>query len=468
MALNPFFLKGSAGEQRLVQDLINEQLRMFGVEITYLPRKIVNRDNIFREVESSKFDDNFLLEAYVNTYEGYTGAGDIMTKFGMSLKDELVVTISKERWEDFIAPFLVSMSSTSDEIVVEGRPREGDLIYFPLGKRIFEIKFVEHEKPFYQLKKNYVYTLTCQLFRPEDEILDTGIEEIDDTFDTDFNLRTLTLVASGSTATAYAGIITSGGVNQIIVTNRGERYLTAPTVAISSSPTAGGTAVGIATLLSGLTNCDGTDIGEKVQGIYVTNPGRDYTDNPGIVILPTGDDGGVGAAASTRISDDVVGVVTISSGGSGYTTAPTVSFSSPGIGTTATAIAVVSSGGTISHVYVTHAGAGYTVAPTITIGDPYMAGTGTYIDNETVTGSSSGITALVKTWNAVSGELVISNSTGDFVMGENITGEESGAVYQLKVEQTDNTVDEYPSNLEIENAADDILDFSESNPFGTP
>ena len=125
-------------------------------------------------------------------------------------------------------------------------------------------------------------------------------------------------------------------------------------------------------------------------------------------------------------------------------------------------------GGTISHVYVTHAGAGYTVAPTITIGDPYMAGTGTYIDNETVTGSSSGITALVKTWNAVSGELVISNSTGDFVMGENITGEESGAVYQLKVEQTDNTVDEYPSNLEIENAADDILDFSESNPFGTP
>ena len=118
MALNPFFLKGSAGEQRLVQDLINEQLRMFGVEITYLPRKIVNRDNIFREVESSKFDDNFLLEAYVNTYEGYTGAGDIMTKFGMSLKDELVVTISKERWEDFIAPFLVSMSETSDEILV--------------------------------------------------------------------------------------------------------------------------------------------------------------------------------------------------------------------------------------------------------------------------------------------------------------------------------------------------------------
>ena len=166
-----------------------------------------------------------------------------------------------------------------------------------------------------------------------------------------------------------------------------------------------------------------------------------------------------------------MGVVTISSGGSGYTTAPSVTFSEPGaagVGTTATAIAVVSSGGTISHVYVTHAGSGYVSNPTITIGPPYMAGEGTFIDNETVIGSSSSITALVKTWNAVSGELVISNSTGDFVMGENITGSESGAVYQLKVEETDNTVDEYPNNLNIENAADSILDFSESNPFGTP
>ena len=464
MALNPYFIQGTSGEQNLVQDLINEQLKMYGVEVYYLPRQYATTDNVIKEVIQSEFNYSYPIEAYVDNFDGYGDNTVMLSKFGIQAENDLTVTISKERFENYISPLIKNLPN----VELSTRPKEGDLIYFPLGDRLFEIKFVEHEKPFYQLKKNYVYTLTCQLFRPEDEILDTGIEEIDDTFDTDFNLRTLTLVASGSTATAYAGIITSGGVNQIIVTNRGERYLTAPTVAISSSPTAGGTAVGIATLLSGLTNCDGTDIGEKVQGIYVTNPGRDYTDNPGIVILPTGDDGGVGAAASTRISDDVVGVVTISSGGSGYTTAPTVSFSSPGIGTTATAIAVVSSGGTISHVYVTHAGAGYTVAPTITIGDPYMAGTGTYIDNETVTGSSSGITALVKTWNAVSGELVISNSTGDFVMGENITGEESGAVYQMKVEQTDNTVDEYPSNLEIENAADDILDFSESNPFGTP
>ena len=117
---------------------------------------------------------------------------------------------------------------------------------------------------------------------------------------------------------------------------------------------------------------------------------------------------------------------------------------------------------------MSYAGAGYTVAPTITIGSPYMAGTGDFIDNETVTGSQSTKTALVKTWNAVTGVLVISNTTGDFIAGEDITGAESGAAYQLKSEQLDNTVSEYPDNLEIETQADSILDFSEKNPFGTP
>ena len=464
MALNPFFIQGTSGEQSLVQDLINEQLRMYGVECYYLPRQYATTDNVIKEVISSDFNYSYPIEAYVENYEGYGDNVVMLSKFGIQAENELTVTISKERFENYISPLIKNLPN----VELSTRPKEGDLIYFPLGDRLFEIKFVEHEKPFYQLKKNYVYTLTCQLFRPEDEILDTGIEEIDDTFDTDFNLRTLTVVAAGTTATASAGIVTTGGVNQIIITDRGERYLSAPTVAISSSPRIGGQAVGISTLLSGITNCDGTDIGEKVQGIYITNPGIGYTDNPGIVILPVDGDDGVGAAATTRISDNVVGVVTITSGGSGYTTAPSVTISGPGIGTTATAIATVSSGGTISNVYVTYAGAGYTVAPTITIGDPYMAGTGTYENNETITGSSSGVTAIVKTWNAVSGEIVISNSTGDFVEGENITGSDSGAVYQLKTEEDDNTVDEYPSNLEIENAADDILDFIEKNPFGTP
>ena len=143
MALNPFFLQGSQSEQRLVQDLINEQLMIYGVEVTYIPRKMVNRSTVIEEVTASKFDDNFLLEAYVNTYEGYGGQGDIMTKFGVSLRDELTLTISKERFEDFISAFLEVLPD--DEVDVYTRPREGDLIYFPLGSRLFEVKFVEHE-----------------------------------------------------------------------------------------------------------------------------------------------------------------------------------------------------------------------------------------------------------------------------------------------------------------------------------
>ena len=108
MALNPHFLQGSRGEQRLVQSLINEHLKIYGVEVTFIPRKFVNQSTILEEVTASKFDDNFLIEAYVDNYDGYAGAGDVLTKFGMSLRDEVTLTISKERFEEFIAPFMDS------------------------------------------------------------------------------------------------------------------------------------------------------------------------------------------------------------------------------------------------------------------------------------------------------------------------------------------------------------------------
>ena len=114
MALNPFFLQGTASEQRLVQDLINEHLQFHGVEVTYIPRKYVNRKTIIEEVQTSQFDDNFAIEAYVNNFDGYSGAGDILTKFGVSVRDELMLTISKERFEDFIAPFMAGQDDGTD------------------------------------------------------------------------------------------------------------------------------------------------------------------------------------------------------------------------------------------------------------------------------------------------------------------------------------------------------------------
>ena len=131
MALNPFFLKGSSSEQRLIQDLVNEQLSMFGLDVTYIPRKFISKpDDVLNEVQSSKFDDNFTIEAYVNNYDGYGGSGDVLTKFGMSLKDEVTLTISKDRFEDFIAPFMGGLDDGTGEgeIILSTRPREGDLI----------------------------------------------------------------------------------------------------------------------------------------------------------------------------------------------------------------------------------------------------------------------------------------------------------------------------------------------------
>ena len=187
MALNPFFLQGSKTEQFLLQDVINEQLKIYGIDVFYLPRKIFKTDNIIREVQSSKFDDSFILEAYLNNYEGYNPNSDLMTKFGLRLTNEVSLTISRERFEEFITPFLEGISSGIQEGLITdytfedlvNRPKEGDLIYFPLGERLFEIKRVESEKPFYQLGKNYTYELSCELYEYENELIETSIDEVD-------------------------------------------------------------------------------------------------------------------------------------------------------------------------------------------------------------------------------------------------------------------------------------------------
>ena len=461
--LNPFFLQGSSGEQNLVQDLINEQLRMYGVEVHYIPRQYITSNTVLREVIDSEFNHAYPIEAYINNFDGYGDNTQLLSKFGIQATNEINLIISQERFTDYISPLMANLPN----VRLSTRPKEGDLIYFPLGKRLFEVKFVEHEKPFYQLQKNYVYELRCELFRYEDEDIDTGIETIDELVEDAGNIQTLTLIGGGTTATASLGIV-DGAVMTVNITNRGEGYRYPPRVAFSAAPTGGETAVGIATLLGDLTNCDGTQVGSKVQGVQIINPGFGYTVAPGIAFIGLSTDPGVGAAASTVIGNGSVGVVTLTDPGSGYVVAPTVTIASPGIGTTARAIALVSAAGTITGIRLTNAGAGYTEAPTITIGDPALGGTGNFIDGETVTGSQSGVTARVKTWNSSTNKLNITEVTGDFVPGETITGGTSGASYQLSVYEENNIVGAFPDNDTIQNEADAILDFSEKNPFGTP
>ena len=259
--LNPFFQQGSKSEQNLIQDLINEQLKIFGVEVYYLPRKYVTSKTVIKEVIESKFDNAFPIEAYVDTYDGYNGLGTLMSKFGIQELDDLTITISKERFESYISPLIKNIA----DIELSTRPKEGDLIYFPLGDRLFEIKYVEHEKPFYQLQKNYVYQLTCELFRYEDEVIDTNIDDIDDNVVDSGFIQTLTLVGSAVTATATAQIF-NGGVRRIILSNRGSGYTSVPTVAISSAPSGGLTATGIATMISGIIDCEGL-ASDRIQGV---------------------------------------------------------------------------------------------------------------------------------------------------------------------------------------------------------
>jgi len=467
MALNPYFLQGAQSEQRLTQDLINEHLKMFGVEVTYIPRKFVGTDNILNEVESSKFDDNFAIEAYVNTYEGYSGAGDVLTKFGMSLRDEVVLTISKERYEDFIAPFMAGLDDGTDDSIVPltSRPKEGDLVYFPLGGRLFEVKFVEHEDPFYQLGKNYVYQLKCELFEYEDEVIDTSIAEIDTQVADDGYITTLKLVGLGRTATATASL-GQGYVQKIFLNNDGSGFTSPPTITFSDSPAGDpARAIGILTTRANITS---------IEKILMINAGSGYTTTPTISI--TGG-GGTGAAATCSLETEYTGVIRVNliDGGVGYGTEPTVTIAAPGAGTTAVGIASIGIAGqdsVVKQIFLTNAGRGYSSTPDVTIAPPAsMGGSGDYLFNEIVIGARSQTEARVKSWDTDTnilelGNVGIGSTTAGFYPGEDVVGQQSGATYAVSIFDPEDNNDKYNDSREFEFEADQILDWTESNPFG--
>ena len=469
MALNPYFLQGSRGEQRLVQSLINEHLKIYGQEVTYIPRKYVNQESIIEEVTSSKFDDNFAIEMYVNTYDGYSGAGDVLTKFGMSLRDEVELTVSRERFEEFIAPFM----DASDDIDLASRPREGDLIFFPLGQRLFEIKFVEHEDPFYQLGSNYVYKLKCELFEYEDEVIDTSIDIIDTQVADEGYIATLQLVGVGRTATAVASIDT-GYIREVFLNNDGSGFTGTPTVAISTSPSGlsgdNATAVAFTTSRANVTS---------IEKILLTNAGANYT-TPPIITFSGG--GGTGAAATCSINTTSKGVIrfTMTDNGVGFGTAPTVTVSVPPAGIAsdrAVGIASIGDAGAgfnrVNSIFVSNPGTAYTTVPTVTISNPEtISGVGTYQFNEIVQGMRSGTQARVKSWDYDTKILSISQvgigtTTTGFFKGEDIKGLTSGALFSVSIYDKDDSTDKYNEGDIFESEADLLIDFTESNPFGS-
>ena len=426
MPLSPYFLQGSTNEQRLVQDLINEQLKIYGQDVVYLPRKIVNKNTIMKEVTASTFDDAFRMEAYLVNYEGFEGSGDVLSKFGIQTTDAVSFVISKERYEDFISPFLTVDTSYQ----LASRPEEGDLIYLPLDNTMFEIKYVEGKKPFYQLNNLYVYTLSCEVMDYAlDEQIDTGIEDVDKAA-VEFGFTTkLTMVGvTAATATATAQLAkdlstlaTGNSVNRIDLINDGTGYTIAPLIGISTAPTDGinATAVAIMTSRTGQT-------GQSIDRIEITNPGYGYTEVPTITIRSQ-NAFGTGGIATALISPTSIGAPVITGGGSGYAfpseISPTVTFTPPS--SRATAIATVSSGSTvINALTITSPGVGYTGVPTVTISAPTSGVTaiatatvsaGGTITGLTINNAGTGYTSSSAPTVTISNEVGIKTWTGELV-----------------------------------------------------
>lgn len=446
---------------------------MFGVDVYYIPRKMIDTDDVLGEVQSSKFNDAYIIEAYLNNFEGYAKGSDIMTKFGINLQNEITLTISRERYEDFIAPFIVTHNAKNagTDVLLGERPKEGDLIFFPLGERLFEIKHVEHENPFYQLGKNYIYELQCELFRYEDEQFDTNVSFVDERALEEGEVTTVALAGIGSTALAVVDSFASqGALQQIFLNDDGYGYTSAPSVVIGQSPagvtSSRATAFAFTTERSGL---------YSVDQLVLQNPGFAYTEPP-----PFSFGGpGVGAAATSSLTNSGITSIRITDAGTNYFQPPTITIQHPSavaIGTTgtvgskpgqvqATAIATLDGNG-ISRIFLTNAGSGYEAAPLITIGDPLSLGVGTYFFNERVIGSQSGTEAYVQEWNEVERKLKLSINNGVFFPGEFITGTASSARYQILSHTGIDTTSPFTLNDEFEIAADNILDFTEKNPFG--
>ena len=266
MSRNVYFTNGTGSEQLLIEDLIIESLKIYGQDFFYIPRTLVSKDEILGEDRLSQFKSSFPIEMYFENVDSLDGQGAFIQKFGLMMEQSATLVVAKRRWDQLIGRYGVTQ--------LPNRPCEGDLLYFPLTKGLFEIKFVKHQDPFYQLGKLYVYKLQVELFQYSSERIDTGIAEID-------AFETLKTFSTNTTRN------NTGYVTHVDVISSGSGYATAPTVTFSS---------GAATATANL---------------------------------------GSGANAGKVIS------ITVNDGGTGYTSAPSITISAPPSGTTAVAEAFI-------------------------------------------------------------------------------------------------------------------------------
>jgi hypothetical protein len=270
MPTNVYFSHGTKNEQYLIEDLIIESLKIYGNEFMYIPRTLVSKDEILGEDRLSKFTSSFPIEMYFENVDSLDGQGAFIQKFGLMMEQSATLVVARRRWDQLVGRY--------GQTIIPTRPCEGDLIYFPLTKGLFEIKFVKHQDPFYQLGKLYVFKLQVELFQYASEKIDTGISEID-AFET---LKTFTTNTTRSP---------NGEVTKITMTATGSGYTSVPTVSFTSSTGVGATATAV--------RGTGANV-NKIVSITVTNPGSGYQTAPVVSIT-----GGAGAGATATSSIDI-------------------------------------------------------------------------------------------------------------------------------------------------------------------
>ena len=269
---NVYFSQGTRNEQYLLEDVIIESLKIYGNEFFYIPRTLVSKDNILGEDRLSQFKSSFPIEMYFENVDSLAGQGAFIQKFGLMMEQSATLVIARRRWEQLVGRY--------GQTIIPTRPNEGDLIYFPLTKGLFEIKFVTHQDPFYQLGKLYIYKLQVELFQYASELIDTGINEVD-------AFESLKSYTTNTTRSSY------GEVVSVAVISQGSGYTSVPTVVFTSNTGAG--AAGTAVRGTGAT-------ANKIIRLDITNPGTAYQTPPAISFVGGG---GAGAAATATIKANI-------------------------------------------------------------------------------------------------------------------------------------------------------------------
>jgi hypothetical protein len=338
MPRSVYFSHGNRSEHLLHEDIIVESIGIYGQNFYYIPRELVAKDEILGEDRLSKFKKAFAIEMYLENAEGFEGQGAFIQRFGgMMMEQSATLTVARRRWEQLVGRFGVT--------TIPSRPNEGDLLYFPLTDGLFEIKFVQHQDPFYQIGKLFVYKLEVELFQYASERMETGITQIDQfeslkSFSTD--------------------VVQNGTIREIRVTHRGNGYNSPPLIQIEAPQSAQSTATAIGTVVNGL-----------LSSIEVTYGGVEYTSTPTVTISAP-DTGTDVATAIAAVSNNKVTSISIVNPGSGYASAPTITIDPPPLYTTATATAILGDQQGINEdevvrIQLDNPGSGYTSAPKVTI-----------------------------------------------------------------------------------------------------